>query len=229
MIEQIFGVAADTTLNVGSTITYMLVAAVFGLVIGGVYFAVCKKEQRSLSFFLSLVMIPAVVAVVISLIGSNVARAFSIAGVFALVRYRSIPGDGKDIAFVFMAMASGLACGLGYLTLGLAVVVVLSIVVVLVNLLGRFLVKSECRQLRILIPEDMDYQGVFDDLLKEYTTRSSLERIKTTNMGTLYELTYMVYLKNGINEKKFMDEIRTRNGNLTVIMSKQEPVQYNFL
>lgn len=225
MLEQIFGVAADTTLNVGNTITYMLVAAAFGLIIGGVYFAVCKREQRSLSFFLSLVMIPAVVAVVISLIGSNVARAFSIAGVFALVRYRSIPGDGKDIAFVFMAMASGLACGLGYLTLGLAVVLVLSVVVVLVNFAGRFIVKSECRQLRILIPEDMDYQGVFDDLLKEYTTRSSLERIKTTNMGTLYELTYMVYLKNGINEKKFMDEIRTRNGNLTVIMSKQEPVQ----
>ncbi|MBP3578214.1 MAG: DUF4956 domain-containing protein [Lachnospiraceae bacterium] len=203
----------------------MLVAAVFGLVIGSVYFAVCKREQRSLSFFLSLVMIPAVVAVVISLIGSNVARAFSIAGVFALVRYRSIPGDGKDIAFVFMAMASGLACGLGYLTLGLAVVVVLSVVVVLVNLLGNFLVKSECRQLRILIPEDMDYQGVFDDLLGEYTTKASLDRIKTTNMGTLYELTYIVYLKNGINEKKFMDEIRTRNGNLTVIMSKQQREQ----
>lgn len=225
MLEQIFGVTADTTMDVGSTIVYMLVAAAFGLIIGGVYFAVCKKEQRSLSFFLSLVMIPAVVAVVISLIGSNVARAFSIAGVFALVRYRSLPGDGKDIAFVFMAMASGLSCGLGYLTLGLVVVVVLSVVVVLVNLLGSFLVKSECRQLRILIPEDMDYQGVFDDLLKEYTTRYSLDRIKTTNMGTLYELTYMIYLKNGSNEKKFMDEIRTRNGNLTVIMSKQEQTQ----
>lgn len=222
MLEQMFGVAADTTLDVGNTITYMLVAAVFGLIIGGVYFAVCKREQRSLSFFLSMVMIPAVVAVVISLIGSNVARAFSIAGVFALVRYRSIPGDGKDIAFVFMAMASGLACGLGYLTLGLTVVVVLSVVVILVNFAGKFIVKSECRQLRILIPEDMDYQGVFDDLLKEYTSKASLERIKTTNMGTLYELTYLVYLKNGINEKKFMDEIRTRNGNLTVIMSKQE-------
>lgn len=225
MLEQIFGVAADTTMDVGNTIICMLVAAVFGLVIGSVYFAVCKREQRSLSFFLSLVMIPAVVAVVISLIGSNVARAFSIAGVFALVRYRSIPGDGKDIAFVFMAMASGLACGLGYLTLGLAVVVVLSVVVVLVNLLGNLLVKSECRQLRILIPEDMDYQGVFDDLLGEYTTKASLDRIKTTNMGTLYELTYIVYLKNGINEKKFMDEIRTRNGNLTVIMSKQQREQ----
>ena len=222
MLEKIFGVSADTTLDVGNTITYMLVAALFGLIIGCVYFAVCKREQRSLSFFLSLVMIPAVVAVVISLIGSNIARAFSIAGVFALVRYRSIPGDGKDIAFVFMAMASGLSCGLGYLTLGIAVVVVLSVVVILVNFAGKFIVKSDCRQLRILIPEDMDYQGVFDDLLKEYTTKSSLERIKTTNMGTLYELTYLVYLKNGINEKKFMDEIRTRNGNLTVIMSKQE-------
>ena len=215
MLEQIFGVTADTTMDVGNTIIYMLVAAAFGLIIGGVYFAVCRKEQRSLSFFLSLVMIPAVVAVVISLIGSNVARAFSIAGVFALVRYRSIPGDGKDIAFVFMAI------GLGYLSLGLAVVVVLSVVVVLVNILGRVLVKSECRQLRILIPEDMDYQGVFDDLMEKYTDRASLERIKTTNMGTLYELTYMVYLKKDINEKKFMDEIRTRNGNLTIIMSKQ--------
>ena len=221
MLEQMFGVTADTTMDIGNTVVCMLVAAVFGLVIGGVYFAVCKKEHRSLSFFLSLVMIPAVVAVVISLIGSNVARAFSIAGVFALVRYRSIPGDGKDIAFVFMAMASGLSCGLGYLTLGFAVVAVLSVVVVLVNYLGRFLVKSDCRQLRILIPEDMDYQGVFDDLLATYTTKASLERIKTTNMGTLYELTYIVYLKKDINEKKFMDEIRTRNGNLTIIMSKQ--------
>ena len=153
------------------------------------------------------------------------ARAFSIAGVFALVRYRSIPGDGKDIAFVFMAMASGLACGLGYLTLGLAVVIVLSVVVVLVNFAGTKIVKSECRQLRILIPEDMDYQGVFDDIFKEYATKTSLERIKTTNMGTLYELTYHVYLKNGINEKKFMDSIRCRNGNLTIILSKIEPTQ----
>ena len=203
----------------------LLVAAVFGIIIGSVYFLVCKREQRSLSFFLSLVMIPAVVAVVIALVGSNVARAFSIAGVFALVRYRSLPGDGKDIAFVFMAMVSGLACGLGYLTLGLAMIVVLSVVIVVVNFAGSKVVKNDLRQLRILIPEAMDYQGVFDDLLKEYAAKSSLERIKTTNMGTLYELTYLVCLKAGINEKKFLDEIRCRNGNLTVILSKQEPVQ----
>ena len=147
MLENLFGINVDTAMSISTTISCMLVAVVFGLIIGSVYLVICKKEQRSLSFFLSLVMIPAVVAVVIVLIGSNVARAFSIAGVFALVRYRSIPGDGKDISFVFLAMAAGLACGLGYLSLGLAVVVVLSIVVVLVNFAGRAVVKSECLHL----------------------------------------------------------------------------------
>ena len=225
MLEQIFGTTADTTMNVGATITYMLVAVVLGLIIGSVYFIICKKEHRSLSFFLSLVMIPAVVAVVITLVGSNVARAFSIAGIFALVRYRSIPGDGKDIAFVFMAMAAGLSCGLGYLTLGCAVVVILSAIIIIVNFVGAKVTKCECRQLRILIPEDMDYQGVFDDIFKEYASRTSLEKIRTTNMGTLYELTYHIYLKGGVSEKKLMDDIRCRNGNLTVILSKFEPMQ----
>ena len=225
MLEQILGMTSDATMNIRTTIIGMLMAVIFGLIIGGVYCIISKKEQRSLSFFLSLVMIPAVVAVVIALVGSNVARAFSIAGVFALVRYRSVPGDGKDIAFVFLAMASGLSCGLGYLTLGLVVVVLLSVIIILVNFLGTGLVKCECRQLRILIPEDMDYQGVFDDLFKEYAGKATLIKIKTTNMGTLYELTYHVYLKNDVNEKKFMDDIRCRNGNLTVILSKFEPVQ----
>lgn len=225
MIEQMFGLVEDTSINLKTTLISMLLAVVFGLIIGGAYLLVCQKEQRSRSFFLSMAMIPAVVAVVIILVGSNVARAFSIAGIFALVRYRSAPGDGKDIAFVFMAMASGLACGLGYLTLGFAVVVVLSIVVVLINDAGKRLIKSECRQLRILIPEDMDYQGVFDDIFNEYAAKTSLEKVKTTNMGTLYELTYRVHFKKEINEKQFLDSIRCRNGNLTVILSRVEHSQ----
>lgn len=222
MIERMFGLVEDTSINLKTTLISMLLAAVFGLIIGGAYLLVCKKEQRSRSFFLSMAMIPAVVAVVIILVGSNVARAFSIAGIFALVRYRSAPGDGKDIAFVFMAMAAGLSCGLGYLTLGFVVVVVLSGVVVLVNNAGNRLIKSECRQLRILIPEDMDYQGVFDDIFNEYAAKTSLEKVKTTNMGTLYELTYRIYFKKEINEKQFLDSIRCRNGNLTVILSRVE-------
>lgn len=225
MLEQIFGVAPYAVMDVKTVIAYMLVAAVLGLITGGVYFIVSKRAQRSTSFFLSLVMIPAVVSVVILLIGNNIAGAFSIAGIFALVRYRSIPGDGKDIAFIFMAMAAGLSCGLGQLTLAFIVVLVLAVVVILVNFLGKLLTKAEGKKLRILIPEDMDYQGVFDDLFETYTTGTSLERVKTTNMGTLYELTYIVYLKAGINEKQFLDDIRCRNGNLTVILCKQETIQ----
>ena len=189
MLEQIFGVTPFAVMDVKTVIAYMLVAAVLGLITGGVYFIVSKRAQRSTSFFLSLVMIPAVVSVVILLIGNNIAGAFSIAGIFALVRYRSIPGDGKDIAFVFMAMAAGLSCGLGQLTLAFIVVLVLAVVVILVNFLGKLLTKAEGKKLRILIPEDMDYQGVFDDLFETYTTGTSLERVKTTNMGSLFRLT----------------------------------------
>jgi len=225
MLERLFGLSVDTSLNVKETIVCMLVAVVLGLLVGGVYFLVSKKEQRSMSFFLSLVMLPAVVCLVIMLIGSNVARAFSVAGIFTLVRFRSVPGDGKDISLVFTAMGAGIAAGLGYLTIGFVAIAVLSVVILLVHLFGTKVLEKEYKQLRILIPEDMDYQNAFDDIFAAYTKKAALSRIKTTNMGTLYELTYHVLMKNDVNEKKFMDEIRTRNGNLTIILSKQEPKQ----
>lgn len=225
MLENLFGIVQDTDLSVSETVICMLVAVVLGLLVGVVYFLVAKKEQRSMSFFLSLVMLPAVVCLVIILIGSNVARAFSVAGIFTLVRFRSVPGDGKDISLVFMAMGAGIAAGLGYLTIGVVAIAVLSVVIVLVNLFGTKVLQKEYKQLRVLIPEDMDYQNVFDDIFKTYTLKSTLTRIKTTNMGTLYELTYHVLMRDGVNEKKFMDEIRSRNGNLTIILSKQEPTQ----
>ena len=225
MLEKLFGIVQDTSLGVQETLICMLVAVALGFFVGGVYFLVTKREQRSTSFFLSLVMLPAVVCLVIILIGSNVARAFSVAGIFTLVRFRSVPGDGKDISLVFMAMGAGIAAGLGYLTIGLVAIAVLAVVIYLVNLFGTKVLDKEYKQLRILIPEDMDYQNVFDDIFEAYTKKASLDRIKTTNMGTLYELTYHVLMKNDVNEKKFMDEIRTRNGNLTIILSKQEPKQ----
>ena len=225
MLEKLFGLTMDLSLNVKETLICMLVAVVLGILVGGVYFLVSKKELRSMSFFLSLVILPAVVCLVIMLIGSNVARAFSVAGIFTLVRFRSVPGDGKDISLVFMAMGAGIAAGLGYLTIGLVSIAVLAVVTVFVNMFGNKVLAKEYKQLRILIPEDMDYQNVFEDIFATYTKKASLTRIKTTNMGTLYELTYHVLMKNDVNEKKFMDEIRTRNGNLTIILSKQEPKQ----
>lgn len=225
MLENLFGLSLDTSLTLKETLICMLVAVVLGLLVGGTYLLVSKKERRSTSFFLSLVMLPAVVCLVIMLIGSNVARAFSVAGIFTLVRFRSVPGDGKDISLVFTAMGAGIAAGLGYLSIGFVAIAVLSVVIVLVNLLGTKVLDREYKQLRILIPEDMDYQNVFDDIFATYTKKATLNRIKTTNMGTLYELTYHVLMKEDVNEKKFMDAIRTRNGNLTIILSKQEPKQ----
>ena len=223
MLESILGVAEQpNVITLGTAVTYMVAAIVLGILLGIVYMLITERSKRSVGFIVSLVMLPAVVAIVIVLVGSNVARAFSIAGVFSLVRFRSVPGEGKDISLVFLAMASGLACGLGYLTLAFAVTVLLGIIVIICFKVLAALFKDESKQLRILIPEDMAYAGAFDDLFAQYTNKVHLEKVKTTNMGTLFELTYQVAMKADANEKKFIDELRCRNGNLTIMLCKKE-------
>lgn len=224
MLEKLFGIPQQTEIiSIQETLSKMLAATVIGILIAVVYIFITEKSRRSLSFLISMVMLPAVVALVITLVGSNVARAFSIAGVFALVRFRSLPGESKDISLVFMAMAAGLSCGLGYLTLAFCVLTVLSVLVVAGFKIAAICVKNTAKQLRILIPEDMNYTGAFDDLFEKYTGGATLERVKTTNMGTLFELTYQVQMRPDADEKKFMDEIRCRNGNLKIILSAISP------
>lgn len=197
-------------------------AIILGLIIGIVYMYLCKKEGYGKNFIIGLVILPAIVSVVILLIGSNVARAFSMAGAFALVRFRSAPGNAKDIAIVFFAMASGLACGLGYVLFAAVFVVVLLLLLVLLNFIHFADHSSENRQLKITIPENLNFNHVFDDLLEKYTTKSQLIKVKTTNMGTMYELTYQVYMKKDVDEKAFMDELRMRNGNFNIILGIAE-------
>jgi len=223
MFEKIFGVTEQpATVTLGTAITYMIAAILVGVLIGAIYIFITNRSKRSLGFIVSLLMLPAVVTIVIVLVGSDVARAFSIAGVFSLVRFRSAPGEGKDISLVFMAMAGGLACGLGYLTLAFSVTVLLGVIVVVCSKALAAFFKDESKQLRILIPEDMDYNGAFDDLFTTYTEEAKLEKVKTTNMGTLFELTYQVAMKKDANEKKFIDDIRCRNGNLAISIAKKE-------
>ena len=152
------------------------------------------------------------------LVGSNIARAFSLAGAFALVRFRSVPGDSKDIASVFFAMAVGLATGMGYLGFAFAATGIIGIIYLVLMRSGYAVTKRSDKELKITIPEDMNYQGAFDDLFETYTAKSSLDRIKTTNLGTLYELTYHVSMNEDIDEKQFIDEIRCRNGNLNIVL-----------
>ena len=223
MLEKLFGVTEQAeVISLGDTLSYMLAAVVVGILIAAVYILITEKSRRSLSFIVSMLILPAVVALVITLVGSNVARAFSIAGVFALVKFRSVPGESKDISLVFMAMAAGLSCGLGYITLAFCVLLVLGVIVVLGFKVVAICFKDTTKQLRIMIPEDMNYAGAFDDLFKEYTKEARLEKVKTTNMGTLYELTYSVQMKADANEKKFLDELRCRNGNLRIILAVKE-------
>lgn len=224
MLEKLFGVPEQAELiNIGDTLCTMLAAAVIGILIAAVYILITEKNRRSFSFIISMVMLPAVVALVIILVGSNVARAFSIAGVFALVRFRSVPGESKDISLVFMAMAAGLSCGLGYITLAFCVLAVLSVIVVVGFKVVAVCFKNTGKQLRILIPEDMNYTGAFDDIFEAFTSGATLEKVKTTNMGTLFELTYQVQMKKDADEKKFIDEIRCRNGNLKIMLSANVP------
>ncbi|MCQ2537385.1 MAG: DUF4956 domain-containing protein [Lachnospiraceae bacterium] len=221
MFESLLGTINDGSIETTETLLCMLFAVVLGIIIATVYVLSIKKEEASVSFFITLIILPAIVALVITLVGSNIARALSIGGVFTLVRFRSAQGDAKDISFVFLAMGAGLAAGLGFLTVAFWAVVVLGVVIFAVSKIAKKVFETNVQELKIVIPEDMNYSDTFAQIFGEYTDKADLTKVKTTNMGTLYELTYHVLIKDKADEKQFIDEIRTKNGNLNVTLAKQ--------
>lgn len=202
----------------------MAAAVIIGLVIGITYMYACKKSGYNKEFIVGLVLLPAIVSVVIMLIGSNVARAFSMAGAFALVRFRSAPGNAKDIAVVFFAMASGLACGLGYITFAVIFTVVIILVLVALSITNFADKNAGKRQLRITIPENLNYTHAFDGIFDNFLSSKELTKVKTTNMGTMFELTYIIEMNKDINEKEFIDSLRVVNGNLNITLGMIDTV-----
>ena len=198
------------------------VALALGMYLSLVYIFSDAKKKYSQHFVFTLVILPVCVAAVIMLIGSDIAKAISLGGVFALVRFRSVPGNSKDIVNVFFAMATGLACGVGYILFAVVFCVSIGAVYFLLNRFGYAVKKTQTKQLTITIPENLNYQGAFDDLFEEYTKSAMLEKVKTTNLGTLYELTYAVELKEDVNEKLLIDSLRCRNGNLNISLGIRE-------
>ena len=170
-------------------------------------------------------MLPAMVCMVIMMVNGNVGAGVAVAGAFSLVRFRSVPGTAKEIGTIFLAMATGLICGMGYLAYAaLFSVIMVAVMFVFASILKGNGSGSE-KLLNITIPESLNYTDVFDDLLSEYTDSYSLNSVKTTNMGSLFKLQYVVDLKESKNEKAFIDALRTRNGNLEIsIMKKEEAV-----
>lgn len=171
------------------------------------------------SYSVTLALLPAVVAMVIMLVNGNVGAGVAVAGTFALVRFRSMPGTAREITGLFFAVSLGLACGMGYVAMAAVFFVIISCALFVLDTLKFGIVRSH-RHLKITIPEDLDYEDLFDDLLDEYALSHELIKVQTTNMGTLYELSYDVCLKDDKISKKFIDSIRCRNGNLPVIIGR---------
>ena len=166
-------------------------------------------------------MLPAIVAVIIMMVNGSIGASVAVAGTFSLVRFRSAPGTAREICAVFLSMAVGLACGMGYVAFGGIFAVILAIVTILYDRVG-FLEKREGgmdKILKVTVPEDLDYEGMFDDLFKEYTTSAKLTNIKTSNLGSLNKLHYNITMKKAGTDKAFIDDLRCRNGNLEISLS----------
>lgn len=182
------------------------------------------RSHTTRSFVATLAILPAVVCVVIMMVNGNVGAGVAVAGAFGLVRFRSAPGTAREIGTIFLAMAAGLITGMGYL----AYAVLFTLILGLALLLCQLLIRPTGGQstLRITVPEDLDYTRMFDDLFARYTKDWETVSVKTTNMGSLFRLTYRITLKNAAEEKEFIDALRCRNGNLEVSISQEEADAY---
>ena len=209
-----------TGLTLGSFLTCVGVALALGAVMAAVY---CFRTVHSTSFVVTLALLPATVAVVIMMVNGNLGAGVAVAGAFSLVRFRSTPGTAKEIGAIFLAMAVGLACGMGYpgfAGIFAAIMCAMELLYALTNFGGHRNANLR-RTLRITVPEDLDYPTVFDDLMEKYTRDITLTNVRTTNLGSLNRLTYELTLRKAGTEKQFIDELRCRNGNLEISMSIQ--------
>mgnify|MGYP002626211637 CR=1 FL=1 len=204
-----------------------LMATFCSLIIGVfIAFMYTIKNTYSKSYIITLALLPAIVQIVIMLVNGNLGMSVAIAGAFGLIRFRSIQGSSKEIVAVFLAMTIGVATGMGFvLFASIMTIIILALWFVVIK--TSIFENNEEKILKITIPENLDYTNVFDEVFAKYVSSYNLEQVKTTNMGSLFDLTYRVVLKNNIDQKKFIDEIRVRNANLKVMLS--HPIESELL
>lgn len=225
MSENIFkGLFDSDTVSVIAVSDFLLciaAAIVIGLLLTAVYM---YKSRYTKSFVTTLALLPAVVSVVIMMVNGNVGTGVAVAGTFSLVRFRSVPGTAKEISALFLAMGTGLVVGMGYIAYAFLFAIVLGLATLIYNQLDFGLSKKGqlYKTLHITIPEDLNYSDVFDEVFLDYTSSYELVQVKTTNMGSLFRLTYNLTLTQKGIEKEFIDKLRCRNGNLEIIVNKQE-------
>ncbi len=217
IFSSLFSDTATLSIDITVFLLCMFTALALGLFLSWIY---TIRTTYTKSFLVTLAILPAVVSMVIMMVNGNIGAGVAVAGAFSLVRFRSVPGTAKEIGAIFLAMGTGLAIGMGYLGFAVLFALVVSLASLALTLSPMGEKSENQRTLTITIPENLDYTGVFDDLFQQYTTEFSLNRVKTTNMGSMLKLTYDIQLADIQLEKQFIDDIRCRNGNLEIVMAR---------
>lgn len=217
MIESIFTSTDVTEL----TFTHAILSFAVAIILGGIISWTYMKTQAaySPSFTLTMIVLPTIVAIIILLIGSNIARAFSLAGAFSIIRFRSAPGDSRDISYVLFSMAAGLACGVGAYGYAVLFTVLLCVLMFVLKAVKFGTNKESVKMLKVTIPESLGYEEAFDEIFKKFNINYELKKVRTTELGSLYEVVYAVKLGPDTNQKELLDAVRTRNGNLDITLT----------
>ena len=221
LFSGLFDSASIQVITVSNFLLCVGSALLLGLILAGAY---VFKSRCSKGFAAALALLPAVVCVVIMMVNGNIGAGVAVAGAFSLVRFRSAPGTAKEILAIFLAMAVGLIVGMGYIGYAFLCTILFALISMLYDRLSFGSRKKDAlyKSLSITIPEDLDYTGVFDGIFRDFASEYELVKVKTTNMGSLFRLTYHLTLKDPAREKELMDQLRCRNGNLEISVSRQE-------
>lgn len=204
-------------ITLGGFITCVVASLILGIAAALVFSAGTKYTS---SWKISIALLPAVVCVVIMMVNGNIGAGLAVAGTFALVRFRSQPGSAKEVTGLFFAVALGLICGNGYVGVAVIFFVIMSAATLILAAIRFGAADSAVQTLKVTIPENLDYETIFDDLFERYCKHVNRVRVKTVTMGTLYELTYEIVMKDQSESREFIDAIRCRNGNLNIVLSR---------
>jgi len=217
MLNSIFSETASSV-ELSSILLCSIISIILGIVIALTHKQTSKYNKN---FLVTLSILPLLVQTIIIMVNGNLGTSVAIMGAFSLVRFRSLPGTSKEILSVFFAMTVGLATGMGHLVFAIIITIIGSLAIFILSKVALFNKNKKEKILKIMIPENLDYTNVFDDIFEIYTEKVELEQVKTTNMGSMFDLSYRIILNENVNEKAFLDDLRVKNGNLKVMISHQ--------
>jgi hypothetical protein len=215
MLNSIFSETASSV-ELSSILLCSIISIILGIVIALTHKQTSKYNKN---FLVTLSILPLLVQTIIIMVNGNLGTSVAIMGAFSLVRFKSLPGTSKEILSVFFAMTVGLATGMGHLVFAIIITIIGSLAIFILSKVALFNKNKKEKILKIMIPENLDYTNVFDDIFETYTEKVELEQVKTTNMGSMFDLSYRIILNENVNEKEFLDDLRVKNGNLKVMIS----------